>query len=98
MNLDQAMQEIAYQCEAMDSFIAKLRVRHEFDSEQYQRLIEALTICEQAISGDALIDRRTAGCLFIYNEVLGSMAQYYQQRGGGRSKSYKRSCRGMGID
>lgn len=79
MNIDQAIQEITYQCEAMDSFIVKLRVHLEFDAEQYQRLIEALTVYEQAIAGDVLIDRRIAGCLFILNGVLESMAQYYQQ-------------------
>jgi hypothetical protein len=81
MDINQAMQEIISQCESMDSFIVKLRVHSVFDSEQYQRFIDALLVYEQAISGDALIDRRIAGCLFIDNEVLGSMAHYYNQHG-----------------
>lgn len=81
MNLDQAMQEITYQCESMDSFIVKLRVHRVFDAEQYQRLIDALTVYEQAITGDVLIDRRVAGCLFHLEGVFGSMAQFYQQHG-----------------
>jgi hypothetical protein len=81
MDTNPTMQEIIYQCESMDSFIVKLRVHHVFDSEQYQHLIYALTVYEQAISGDALIDRRIAGCLFILNGVLESMAHYYNQHG-----------------
>lgn len=81
MDANQAMQEIIRQYESMDSFIVRLRVNGVFDSEQYQRLIDALLVYEQAILGDALIDRRIAGCLFIHNEVLGSMTRYYDQHG-----------------
>jgi hypothetical protein len=79
MNINQAVQEIISQCEAMDSFIVKLRVNHVFDSEQYQRLIDALLVYEQEISGDVLIDRRIAGCLFYLDQILESMKHYYAQ-------------------
>ena len=79
MNTNQAMQEIIKQCEETNGFLVKLRVNSIFDSVQYQSLIEALMIYEQAIAGDDVINRHVAGCIFYLVQVLESMTGFYAQ-------------------
>jgi hypothetical protein len=77
VNVDQAIQEVMDQCEAMDGFLINLRGNRVLDSEQYQRLIDALLVYEQSILEADVINRRLAGCLFYLVEILGSMASSY---------------------
>jgi hypothetical protein len=80
MNLNEAMREIINQCEEVDGFLLKLRINTIFDVEQYQSLINALSVYEQGIEGDTFINRRIAGCIFYLVQILDSMSNFYAQK------------------